>query len=60
MVDTYISNGDCDACSECYAVEQGFIWVTDFKDSLVIDEEGLIYREGLELDGPVACEVYYD
>jgi hypothetical protein len=22
--DTKISNGDCDACSECYSVEQGF------------------------------------
>ena len=43
-------------CNDCYSVEQGFLYVNDFGNGLVIDEDGLIYEESAELDGPIACE----
>lgn len=45
-------------CRECYSIEQGFIYIDDFKghSGIVIDENGNIYLEGYELEGSIGCE----
>lgn len=47
-----------EGCTECYSVEQGFLYVSEYEDynGLVIDEDGNIYVENHELDGPISCE----
>jgi hypothetical protein len=65
MYDSAVSSGDCDGCNECYSIEQGFLYITTHEDdndktnSLVVDENGNVYREGKELDEPIASEYYY-
>lgn len=63
MVDTKRESYDgAEFCNDCYSVEQGFIMVEEFEgfDNLVVDEDGLIYVDGEEYDGPIACEVNYE
>ena len=53
-VNSNISNGDCEACSECYSVEQGFRYLTLDHDhstksqEFYVDEDANLYNESLE------------
>lgn len=49
-VESYASNGDCDYCTECHSVEQGFDWY-DEHGSNWIDENGNIFNDDLEFIG---------
>lgn len=41
--DTDVDNGDCRGCSECGAIEQGFLWLEEDENGIVTDENGVIY-----------------
>ncbi len=48
-----VSNGDCDACSECCSVEQGFTYYSEYEkdENLLIDEAGIIYDDQFNIVG---------
>lgn len=55
--DSRTSNGDCEGCSECYAIEQGFKYMSIEHDlstervEIYIDEDSMLYNENLEVIG---------
>jgi hypothetical protein len=52
-VDTRMTNGDCEGCCACGAIEQGFIYCEEDGDFLV-DEDGFILDEDNNYE-KIAC-----
>ena len=52
------SNGDCDYCTECYSIEQGFLHLDEWEHdcNLYVDEDGNIYNAN---DEHVGSEYVY-
>lgn len=50
FLDTKIGNGDCDGCSECYSIEQGFYYISDHDsiEDLCVDEDGNLWDQDCE------------
>lgn len=44
MQESMTHTGDIDYCNECHSVEQGFDWVEENEDGILVTEEGEVYE----------------